>query len=99
MKYQFIDEDRSGYGVAEPPTIDRYCDALGMSMSAYYQERRRREHPSTRTMENEDLRREIEVIYEENDGRYGYLRVTAELKRHGSMSDHADASIVSVCIG
>jgi transposase InsO family protein len=83
MKYDFIDEDRSGYGVAEPPTIDRYCEALDLSVGAYYQERRRREHPSARTIDNDALRREIEVIYQENDGRYGYLRVTAELKRHG----------------
>lgn len=99
MKYAFIDEDRAGYGEADPPTIERYCQALGMSLGAYYHERKRREHPSARTIENRDLHREIEVIYQENDGRYGYLRVTAELKRRGRRVNRKRVQRLMRCYG
>ncbi len=83
MMYDFIDDDRAGSSTARPPTLARYCDALGVPESGYYQHRTRRDHPTERENNDRELTQQIEVIYREHDGRYGTLRVTAELKRHG----------------
>ncbi len=83
MIYDFIDEERSGSGATRPPSLHSYCDTLGVPESGYYHHRKRRDHPTERQQNDRSLMEEIEVIYREHDGRYGTLRVTAELKRRG----------------
>jgi putative transposase len=83
MKYDFMDEDRSGYGVAIPPPVWHYCHALDVSMSGYYQYRTRQRHPAPRVEARRTLLEEIVSIYRAHDGRYGYVRVAAELRKRG----------------
>jgi len=83
MRYAFIDEDRSGYGVAIPPPLRHYCHALEVSLSGYYQYRKRQHVPAPRTVANRSLLEEILSIYCAHEGRYGYLRVAAELRHRG----------------
>jgi hypothetical protein len=53
------------------------CRALGLSLSWFYKHRGR---PATRSQERrEELDREIEAVFAENDGKYGSPRVHAEL--------------------
>ena len=83
MKYAFIDDDRSGYGTAEPPALRHYCHALDVSMSGYYHYRKRLHRPAPRVEANRTLLEEIVSIYRAHEGRYGYLRITAELRKRG----------------
>jgi putative transposase len=83
MRYVFIEEDRSGYGMTRPPALARYCHALKVSESGYYRYLDRRHHPAHRTIENQQLLTEIVTIYEAHEGRYGTPRVTAELRKRG----------------
>jgi transposase InsO family protein len=53
------------------------CRALGLSLSWFYKHRGR---PATRSQQRrEELDREIEAVFTENDGEYGSPRVHAEL--------------------
>ena len=83
MTYDYIDEDRSGYGTTEPPALRLYCYALEVSMSGYYQYRKRLHQPAPRVQAKQTLLEEILSIYRAHDGRYGYLRITAELRKRG----------------
>lgn len=83
MKYDFMDDDRSGYGAAPPPALWHYCHALDVSMSGYYQHRKRKQCPAPRVEATRSLLDEIISIYRAHDGRYGYLRVAAELRKRG----------------
>ena len=77
------DDDRSGYGTAEPPALRHYCHALDVSMSGYYHYRKRLHRPAPRVEANRTLLEEIVSIYRAHEGRYGYLRITAELRKRG----------------
>lgn len=39
-------------------------------------------------MPNSELKKQIKAIYHENKGRYGYRRITAELRRRGFLINH-----------
>lgn len=51
-----------------------------MSRSGYYDWRKR--HPSHRNIMNEHLDKQIQYIYDEHHGRYGYRRIMEELKEN-----------------
>lgn len=56
----------------------KMCQVLRVSKSGYYQWRSRKEDA-----EEKSLRDLIERIYREHKGRYGYRRITAEIRRSG----------------
>jgi transposase InsO family protein len=57
------------------------CQILKVSRSGYY----KREHkkPGNRNKENNTLLNRIKVVYEENRGCYGSLRITKQLNKYG----------------
>ena len=75
MKYQFIDDYRSRFGV------EKMCRLFAVSRSGFYRWDQATE--SMRTVENGILLVNIRKIVEENKGRYGSPRVTAELQQQG----------------
>ena len=56
----------------------KMCQVLRVSKSGYYKWRNRKEDPEKKALN--DL---IESIYREHQGRYGYRRITAEIRRTG----------------
>lgn len=87
MMYDFITEDRSGYGTGTPPPVAMYCTALSVSISGYRKHGRMKQSPRPRAIAQAKLDRLIEQIFEEHRGRYGYARITAELHRRGYRVD------------
>lgn len=87
MIYEFITEDRSGYGTSTPPPIAMYCEALGVSISGYRKHGRMQHRPGARAIAQAKLDELIQSIYDEHRGRYGYARITAELHRRGYTVD------------
>lgn len=87
MIYDFITEDRSGYGRSTPPPIAMYCEALGVSISGYRKHGQMKHRPRPRAIAQAKLDRLIQLIFEEHRGRYGYARITAELRRRGYAVD------------
>jgi transposase InsO family protein len=81
--YKFITEDRAEAGAAEPPAVQTYCHALGVSMSGYRKHCRQQSTVSQREIAQAMLDLLIRQIYAHHKGRYGYARITAELKRRG----------------
>ncbi|MCH7498358.1 MAG: IS3 family transposase [Candidatus Marinimicrobia bacterium] len=75
MKYQFIDDCRSSFGV------EKMCRSLAVSRSGFY--RWNQSGESKRAAENRLLLDSIRRIYESTRGRYGSPRITAELKDQG----------------
>jgi len=75
MKYMFIEERRSEFGV------EKMCLALKVSKSGYYAFRGRGK--SRRVSENELLLSRIKEIHEKSRKTYGSPRVTDELKDEG----------------
>lgn len=59
------------------------CQLLEVSPSGYYDWRKRREQPSPRQIENQELRREINIIYTRSRQTYGSPRVLADLHKQG----------------
>ena len=75
MKYQFIDNCRSSFGV------EKMCLSLAVSRSGFY--RWNQSGESQRVAENRLLLDSIRRIVESTKGRYGSPRITAELKDQG----------------
>lgn len=55
-----------------------------MARATYYYHTKRLQEPD----ENEDIRQSIRRIYETHKGRYGYRRVTAQLRSDGITINH-----------
>jgi transposase InsO family protein len=70
MKYQFITEQCSEFGV------ERMCRVLGVSRSGYYSHKR---YKSKREQENELLLEQIRKIHKKSRQTYGSPRITDEL--------------------
>lgn len=87
MTYDFIIEDRSGYGVSAPPPVHMYCRAFDVSISGYHKHCRTTAQPTARQVELAKLDAMICVIFQQHRGRYGYMRITAELNRRGVKVD------------
>lgn len=90
--YQFITEDRTDAGAADPgvktpPSIQDYCHALGVSISGYRKHCRQQSVVSPREIAEAMLDAVIRKIHTHHKGRYGYARITAELKRRGHSID------------
>jgi transposase InsO family protein len=75
MKYQFIDEQRSGF------RVKKMCHILDLSRSTYYARRKR--PPSFRVKENEALLKKIKDAHKMSRMTYGSPRVTKELRAGG----------------
>jgi len=54
------------------------CQVLRVSKSGYYKWVNKKEDPEKKALS--DL---IKIIYREHQGRYGYRRITAEIRRAG----------------
>lgn len=87
MRYDFILEDRAGYGTTIPPTIRVYSRALKVSVSGFHRHCRTLQRISPRQREQMELDALIRSIFHEHRGRYGHLRITAELHRRGYRID------------
>ena len=72
---RFIDTHRDRFGV-EP-----ICRALQFAPSTYWSAKRR--PPSARSIRDEELKLEIQRVYEENFGVYGAPKVWVQLNREG----------------
>jgi len=80
MMVDFIEEHREGYGV-EP-----ICAMLPIAPSTYYEHRAWRKDPerrSARARRDDELRVEIQRVYDENQSVYGPRKVWRQLKREG----------------
>ena len=75
MKYQFIDDCRSSFGV------EKMCLSLAVSRSGFY--RWNQSGEGKRAAQNRLLLDSIRRIYNSAKGRYGSPRITAELKDRG----------------
>ena len=64
--------------------IDRMCFLAGVSRAGFYRYLRA-EDP---WQEDMDVRSVVQRIVLEHDGRYGYRRITAELRRLGMLVNH-----------
>jgi transposase InsO family protein len=75
MKYQFINSQRSAFGV------EKMCRLFAVSRSGFYRWNQGGE--SKRVAQNRLLLGHIQRIYESTKGRYGSPRITAELQDQG----------------
>lgn len=78
--YAFIDEERALYGV-EP-----ICRVLAIAPSGYYTYRARQADPtqrSARAQRDDDLREQVQRVWERNRGVYGVRKVWQQLLRDG----------------
>lgn len=73
----FIDEVREELGV-EP-----VCEVLQFAPSTYYAAKKRWQTPSRRELRDEELKVEIQRVYEENHQVYGARKVWRQLRREG----------------
>jgi putative transposase len=76
----FIDEHRDEYGV-EP-----MCKVLPIAPSTYHEQARRRAHPElrpARVRRDDELKPEVQRVYDENQRVYGADKVWRQLKREG----------------
>jgi transposase InsO family protein len=80
MRYELIDQQRAHFPVS------RLCRVLGVSVSGYYGWRKR--PLSQREMANQELVRQIEMIYQHSQQTYGSPRVYAELRAQGWRCNH-----------
>ena len=77
---QFIDDHRDGFGV-EP-----ICAVLPIAPSTYHRHRHQRTHPtcrSARAQRDDQLRVEIQRVYDEHQQVYGPRKVWKQLRREG----------------
>ena len=77
---QFIDDHRAGFGV-EP-----ICAVLPIAPSTYHRHRHQRTHPtcrSARAQRDDQLRVEIQRVYDEHQQVYGPRKVWKQLRREG----------------
>jgi putative transposase len=75
MRFQFIADHSAEFAVRQ------MCTTLNVSPSGYYVWRKR--PPSAREMANQALFKDIQTVYEDNDGLYGSPRIHAELNAQG----------------
>jgi len=75
MRFQFIADQRDEFSVIH------MCGVLRVSPSGYYAWRQR--PPSAREMANQELVKQIEVVYHDNHGIYGSPRIYRELDDQG----------------
>lgn len=75
MSYQIVEVNRQG------GSVERLCEALGVSVSAYYAWRSR---PSSQHQQSDAaLLKEIRALYEAGRGLYGSPRIHAGLRQQG----------------
>ena len=75
MSYQIVETNREG------GSVERLCEALGVSVSGYYAWRNR---PSSQHQQSDEaLLKEIRAIYEAGRGLYGSPRIHAALRQQG----------------
>ena len=60
--------------------VERYCRLAGVSRAGFYRHWQAREPAS----EEVEMRHRIQLLFVEHRGRYGYRRMTMELRRQGS---------------
>ena len=65
-------------------TIERMCFLAGVSRAGFYRYLRTEDL----WQEEMDVRSEVQRIVLEHNGRYGYRRITAELRRQGMPVNH-----------
>ena len=76
----FIDEHKASYGV-EP-----ICDVIEIAPATYYDRKRQEREPerrSARAKRDENLRLEIQRVFDDNYGVYGVRKVWKQLLREG----------------
>lgn len=83
-RYRFVDSQKAdGFPVAAA------CRAAGVSTSAYYDWRRRRDAgPTSRQRAEAELVDELRSVHADSGGTYGSPRVHAQLRRHGRVVNH-----------
>jgi len=72
MKYQFIEDNRSGF------TVKKMCQVLKISVAGYHHWKNR--EPSSQAIQNERLKDRIIGLYTEHRGMAGSPMITADLK-------------------
>jgi putative transposase len=75
VRFQYLKENQIKYN------IKKACKALNVSRAGYYKYLNYK--PSNRDIENEVLSKEINQIFEENEGRYGSIRIAKVLDQKG----------------
>lgn len=80
MRYKFIKEERSHYGV------NRLCRVLKVSRSGYHKWVKKK--TGKRATENENLAVRIQEIFEANRKVYGWRRIVRILKKEGLCYNH-----------
>jgi putative transposase len=80
VRYRFVEEHREQWGVK------RLCRLLKLSRGGYYAWKRR--IPSARTLENKQLRENIERLYQEGRGTYGSPTICESLRQEGLRVNH-----------
>lgn len=63
--------------------IQVLCDVLEVSVSGYYDWRKRQRAPSTRSMENQKLLKEIQQLHQKSRTTYGSPRIFKQLQQMG----------------
>ena len=74
--YPFIEAEKH-----QQRNVKRACELLQVSRAAYYADRRN--GPSRRALEDDELTETIKQVHSESKGRYGAPRIHAELRRAG----------------
>jgi len=75
MKYEFVELNRLEF------PMKKMCQILKISRSGCYNWKNK--EPGNRYKENAIMLNRIKVIYDENKGRYGSIRITKQLKKEG----------------
>lgn len=65
-------------------SIERMCLVAGLSRAGFYRHLRTADHWEEET----EVRSQVQNIVLEHSGRYGYRRITAELRRRGMLVNH-----------
>jgi len=64
-------------------SVQALCKNLEVSPSGYYDWRYRRDHPTSRSLQNQKLVQDIQVLHTQSRQTYGSPRVRAELRKRG----------------
>lgn len=75
--YPFIEAEKA----EQHGNVAKACELLGVSRSAFYQWHRH--EPSAREVVDGELAREIQAVYDQSRGTYGWPRVHAQLRKQG----------------
>ncbi|WP_017854437.1 IS3 family transposase [Leptospira interrogans] len=73
MKYTYIEKNHF--------SVEKTCKILNVSKSGYYEWLKRED--SDRAKSNQKLDERIRILFEENEGRSGYLRIHQDLRSEG----------------